>query len=60
MEDNSGKGYIITEGTYIGLNSGVVSQINTKSVVVDEEVETLMGELKPQHTEIKLQKPAGE
>jgi type IV pilus assembly protein PilP len=28
VEDNSGKGYIIKNGTYIGLNSGIVTQIN--------------------------------
>lgn len=60
VEDNSGKGFIIKKGTYIGLNAGIVSQINANSVVVEEELETLMGELTLQNTEIKLQKPAGE
>ncbi|BBO70498.1 hypothetical protein DSCA_44280 [Desulfosarcina alkanivorans] len=60
VEDNSGKGYIIKNGTYIGLNSGIVTQINADSVIVEEELENLMGELILQNTEIKLQKPAGE
>ncbi len=60
VEDNSGKGYIIKNGTYIGLNSGIVTQINADSVIVEEEVENLMGELVLQNTKIKLQKPTGE
>ncbi len=60
MEDGSGKGFIVHKGTYVGLNQGIVTQINASSLVVEEELENLMGELTLQHTEIKLQKPAGE
>ena len=60
VEDNTQKGYIIKNGTYIGLNSGIVTQINANSVIVEEEIENLLGELILQNTEIKLQKPAGE
>lgn len=60
VEDSSGKGYIIKNGTYIGLNSGIVTQINATSLIVEEELENLMGELILQNTEIKLQKTAGE
>ncbi len=60
VEDNTSKGFIIKNGTYIGLNSGIVTQINANSVIVEEEIENLMGELVLQNTEIKLQKPAGE
>jgi type IV pilus assembly protein PilP len=60
VEDSSGKGFIINKGSYIGLNSGIVTQINPNSFVVEEELANLMGELTLQKTEIKLQKPAGE
>lgn len=60
VEDRSGKGYIVKKGTYIGLNAGIVTQINADNIVVEEELENLMGELVLQNTEIKLQKPAGE
>ena len=60
VEDNIGKGFIIKNGTYIGLNSGIVTQINADSVIIEEEIENLMGELILQNTEIKLQKPAGD
>jgi type IV pilus assembly protein PilP len=60
VEDSSGKGYIIQNGTYIGLNSGIVTQINAASLIVEEELENLLGEFILQNTEIKLQKTAGE
>lgn len=60
VEDASGKGYVIKKGTYIGLNAGQVIQIEKDRVVIEEEIENLMGELVVQNTELKLQKPAGE
>lgn len=60
VEDATGKGYVIKQGTYIGLNSGRVIQIEKDRVVIEEEIENLMGELIVQNTELKLQKPAGE
>jgi type IV pilus assembly protein PilP len=60
MEDGTGKGYIVKKGTYIGLNSGVVTKINAESLIVEEEIENLMGDYVLQNTEIKLRKPAGE
>jgi type IV pilus assembly protein PilP len=60
VEDSSGKGYIVKNGTYIGLNSGIVTQINPTGLIVEEELENLLGEFILQNTEIKLQKTAGE
>jgi type IV pilus assembly protein PilP len=60
VEDATGKGYVIKKGTFIGLNSGRVVQIDKDRVVIEEEIENLMGELIVQNTELKLQKPAGE
>jgi type IV pilus assembly protein PilP len=60
VEDATGKGYVIKKGTYIGLNAGQVVQIEKDRVVIEEEVENLMGDLIVQNTELKLQKPAGE
>jgi type IV pilus assembly protein PilP len=60
VEDATGKGYVIKKGTYIGLNSGQVIVIDRARVVVEEEIENVMGELIIQNTELKLQKPAGE
>lgn len=60
VEDATGKGYVIRKGTYIGLNSGQVILIDKARVVVEEEIENVLGELIIQSTELKLQKPAGE
>lgn len=60
VEDSAGKGYIVKKGTYIGLNSGIVTQIAKGSITIEEESEDLMGELVIQNIEMKLQKPAGE
>ncbi len=60
VEDAAGKGYVVQKGTYIGLNSGQVVQIEKDRLVVEEEVENILGGLTVQTTELKLQKPAGE
>lgn len=60
VEDASGKGYVIRKGTYIGLHSGQVVKIDKDRVVIEEELENIMGEFVVQNTELKLQKPAGE
>ena len=60
VEDATGKGYVVRKGTYIGLNSGQVILIDKARVVVEEEIENVLGELVIQNTELKLQKPAGE
>ncbi|MCP3875149.1 MAG: pilus assembly protein PilP, partial [Desulfobacteraceae bacterium] len=59
VEDASGKGYILTVGTYIGLNSGRVIKIGKSSLVIEEDVENILGEYTIQQREIKLQKPPG-
>jgi Tfp pilus assembly protein PilP len=60
VEDASGKGYVIKKGTYIGLNAGQVIKIEKDRVLIEEEIENIMGEFVIQNTELKLQKPAGE
>jgi type IV pilus assembly protein PilP len=60
VEDGSGKGYIIKKGTYVGMNSGSVIEITNDRVVVEEEVDTALGETNIQKRELKLQKAPGE
>lgn len=60
VEDSTGKGYVVKKGTYIGINSGSIVEITNKSIVVEEEIETLTGDVKIQKREIKLQKAPGE
>ena len=60
VEDATGKGYVVKKGTYIGLNAGQVIDIDKDRIVVEEEIESVMGELRIENSELKLQKPAGE
>lgn len=60
VEEASGKGYIITEGTYIGLNSGKVISVLSDKVIIEEEIENIFGKVSIQERELKLQKPTGE
>ncbi len=60
VEDATGKGYVIRKGTYIGLNSGKVVAILKDKVIIEEEIENLLGEYTIQKRELKLQKPPGE
>ena len=59
VEEASGKGYEVNIGTYMGKNSGQVSEINQSSIVVKEYVKDYKGKLQAQFQEIKLQKKEG-
>jgi type IV pilus assembly protein PilP len=60
VEESSGKGYIISMGTYMGTNGGRVVEISKDRVIVEEEVDDVLGKLTLQKREFKLQKPFGE
>lgn len=54
VEDSAGKGYIITSGTNIGRNKGVVTKINSTGVVVTEKIEEASGKISTRDTVLKL------
>jgi type IV pilus assembly protein PilP len=60
VEEASGKGYIIKRGTYIGLNSGKVVDIQKDTIVIKEEIEDVLGKVIVRNKEIRLPKPTGE
>jgi Tfp pilus assembly protein PilP len=60
VEESSGKGYILREGTYVGQNSGKVVNIAIDKVMVEEEFEDAYGKTITQKKEITLPKPPGE
>jgi type IV pilus assembly protein PilP len=61
VEDPGGKGYVVTQGTYIGSNFGRVSKILGDRIVVEEEVEDFFtGQMKIQPVELRLQEKFGE
>jgi len=59
VEEDSGKGYVIKKGTYIGIHSGKVAKILPDRIIIEEEVEDIYGKISVQKKEIKL-KPPGE
>jgi type IV pilus assembly protein PilP len=60
VEEASGKGYVIKEGTYIGTNGGKIVSIQKETVTVEEELEDVYGKLTTRKKELKLPKPPGE
>jgi type IV pilus assembly protein PilP len=56
LEDASGKGYVISKGSYIGTNAGKVVEIEKDRVIIAEEVEDVMGNVTIQRKELKLNK----
>ena len=60
VEEQSGKGYMIKVGTYIGTNYGQVSEIQNDRIVIQEKVKDILGKYKDQTSQLKLQKPLGE
>ena len=59
VEEESGKGYVIKKGMYIGIHSGKVAKILPDRIIIEEEVEDIYGKSSVQKKEIKL-KPPGE
>jgi len=60
VEDVSGKGFVIKKGTRIGINFGKVIKILKNSVVVEEETESILGQITLVERELKLQKSPGD
>jgi len=60
VEESTGKGYVITKGTYIGRNDGKITKILKDKVIIEEMVEDIEGKMVIQEKEIKLPKPPGE
>ena len=60
VEEASGKGYIISRGTFIGVNQGTVIDIQKDRVIVEEEIENIQGDVTLETRELRLPKPSGE
>ncbi len=57
VEEPSGKGYIITKGTYLGQHFGRVKKILQDRVIVEEEIEDFVsGKMKLQTTDLRIKK----
>ena len=60
VSEVNGKGYVVTLGTYIGISSGRVVEILKDRLIVEEEVENILGKISLRKRELTLQKPAGD
>jgi Tfp pilus assembly protein PilP len=54
IEDNSGLGYIVTRGTFIGSKGGVVRAIEPQRVVVEEYEVDFYGKRQVRERELNL------
>jgi type IV pilus assembly protein PilP len=54
VEDDTGKGYILSIGTSIGKNRGKVSQINSSGILVSQTFEDPTGKFKSRQVTLKL------
>lgn len=55
VEESSGKGYVVTAGTYIGNKGGQVSQILKDRIMVEEKYLDVFGKISVRERELKLQ-----
>ncbi len=60
VREASGKGYVVKVGTPIGINSGRIVQILKDRIIVEEEVEDLLGKVTVKKRTMTLRKPPGE
>ena len=60
VEESSGKGYVIKNGTSIGTHYGKVVKIKKDRIIVKEETEDMFGKVTINKREMKLQKPFGD
>lgn len=56
VETPDGKGFVVKEGTIVGLNKGIVKKITQKSLTIEEKVKTYLGELKTREVTLELRK----
>jgi type IV pilus assembly protein PilP len=60
VEEATGKGYVVGVGTYLGNQGGKITEILDDRLIVEEEIESPLGEVKKVPRQLKLQKSSGE
>lgn len=60
IEEATGKGYVVSTGTYIGTHGGKIKKILSDRLIIEEEDEDVFGKTTVREVEMKLLKPAGE
>lgn len=59
LQDTSGMGYIVTEGTLVGENNGIVTKIAKDSVTVKQHFKDYMGRVSTREVVLALRKEEG-
>ncbi|HVN72582.1 MAG TPA: pilus assembly protein PilP [Desulfomonilia bacterium] len=59
IQDSSGMGYIITEGTLIGENNGIVTKIAKEGVTIKQHFKDYMGRVTTREVVLSLRKEEG-
>lgn len=59
VQDTSGMGYIVTEGTLVGENNGIVTRIAKDSVTVKQHFKDYMGRVTTREIVLALRKEEG-
>ncbi len=57
LEDAGGKGFIITKGTLIGPENGLVKEIRDDRVIIKQTHKDIFGQIKEREISIRLRKP---
>jgi Tfp pilus assembly protein PilP len=61
VEDATGKGYVVQEGTYVGQHDGIVKKIYQDRIIVEEyRRDSAKGRLEPTEVVLKLKKVEAE
>lgn len=56
LETPDAKGFVVKEGTIVGLNKGVIKKITNRSLIIEEKIKTYLGELKIREVPLELHK----
>lgn len=59
VQDTSGMGYIVTEGTLVGENNGIVTKITKDSVTIKQHFKDYMGRVSTREVVLALRKEEG-
>lgn len=59
LEDSTGKGYIISKGTYIGKKGGVVRSIERNKIIIERKFVNYLGKIKRKIIVVNLRKLEG-
>lgn len=56
VETPDGKGFVVREGTIVGLNKGIIKRITPVNLTIEERFKTYLGELKIKEITLELRK----